>query len=565
VAHRLNELRARFRRGDTTRPKISLPTKNDVVGAVTGVIVNTPDVMADGVLAKINPAYGIYTLMITTPLAALFASTRLMTVVPTSAITVTAAASVGDELQGDERLEAFMMVTLVAGIFQLGMGLFKLGFLTTYISTSVMTGFLNGVLTLVILGQLGPLVGYDPEGGNSIARTIDLLANLRDIETHTAVIGVSALLLMIVLSRTRLSHLSMLAALAIATTAVQVLDWENVALIEDVSPIPSSLPSFHLPTLDNFADNLAGGLAVGIIGLVLGAGVSQRFPNEGGPRTDVSRDFAAQGLGNIGGSFFRALPGTGSLSATAVNLASKASSRWVNILQGVAMVAGVLVLSDLLNLFPETALAALLIYTSYEALDVRSMITITRTGWLSAAELAVTFVAALIVPLQEAILIGVVLAFLFYIARAGANVRVDQIVSRDGDYVREPAPDQLPSNAITMLDVEGNLFFAGARSLMNKLPKIADATRPVLILRLWGEGDASTTFFEVIEDYAAEVTGAHGLLILTDVDPEVREHMRDAGYLDKLGPEHVLVAEQSLLGSTQKAYRMAEAWLATID
>jgi sulfate permease, SulP family len=551
-----------LRRDNIALPKFTLPTKNDIVGAVTGVIVNTPDVMADGVLAKINPAYGIYTLMITTPLAALFSSTRLMTVVPTSAITLTAAASVGDELQGNERLEAFMMVTLIAGLFQLGMGLFQLGFLTTYISTSVMTGFLNGVLTLVILGQLGMLLGYEPEGENSISRTIDLLRNLDGVDGHTAVVGVSTLLLMILLSRTRLSHLSMLAALAIATILVQILDWQNVSLIKDVSPIPDSLPSFHLPALDNFASNLSGGIAVGIIGLVLGAGVSQRFPNEGGPRPNVSRDFAAQGIGNIGGSFFRALPGTGSLSATAVNVASGASSRWVNVLQGVVMIAGVLLLSDLLNLFPEAALAALLIFTSFEAIDFRSMVTIGRTGWLSAAELAVTFIAALIVPLPEAILIGVVLAFLIYIARSGANVTLDQIVNRNGDYVRESPPEQLPGNAITLLEVEGSLFFAGARSLMNKMPKVGGSDRPVLILRLRGEGDASTTFFDVIEEYAAEVAGAHGLLILADVDPEVRDHMQDAGYLEILGSENVLVAEESLLGSTRKAYQRAETWIA---
>ena len=146
------------------RPKIG---KADALAAVTTGIANIPDGMASAVLAGVNPVYGIYTLIIGTPVAALAISTQLMVFNTTSAMTLVAVDALGSR-QGDDRAVALFTIAQVAGVFQLGLGLLGLGMLTKFVSNAVMVGFLTGIATVIILGQLWTLTGYEGEGGSRI-------------------------------------------------------------------------------------------------------------------------------------------------------------------------------------------------------------------------------------------------------------------------------------------------------------------------------------------------------------------------------------------------------------
>ena len=194
AASRVREMLSARLGGMASRPP--RPTKGDVVAGITSGVANIPDGMASGVIAGINPVYGLYSLMVNTPIAALTVSTQLMVVNTTSAMILVAADGLG-ELEGDERVQAVIGIALIAGIFQSILGLLGLGTLTKFVSNAVMTGLLTGVAVLIILGQLWDFFGYEGSGEGKLARTANLLAHVGEIDPWTTVAGLLSIGLMV--------------------------------------------------------------------------------------------------------------------------------------------------------------------------------------------------------------------------------------------------------------------------------------------------------------------------------------------------------------------------------
>src|SRR5262249_33525540 len=144
--------------------------------AITFAAVNIPQGLAYALIAGVNPVFGLYTLMVATPIGALATSAVYMNVSPTSAL----AASTGDALHNfatDNRAIALVTLVLLIGIFQFLLGIFKLGFIMQFVPNSVMVGFTSGVAVLIILGQLGNFTGYYSLLNNKVLQTADLLVH----------------------------------------------------------------------------------------------------------------------------------------------------------------------------------------------------------------------------------------------------------------------------------------------------------------------------------------------------------------------------------------------------
>ena len=163
---------------------ISLPrrkdAKHDLVAGLTTGLVQIPDAMATAILAAVQPVNGLNTLIIGTPIGALFAGSIFMTVTTTGAIALAVADAVGKAGTG-ERMGLLIMLTLMVGALQLALGLLKLGWITKFVSNSVMVGFITGVCILIILGQLGDFTGYSSEYSNKVVKTVDLFMHFNEV------------------------------------------------------------------------------------------------------------------------------------------------------------------------------------------------------------------------------------------------------------------------------------------------------------------------------------------------------------------------------------------------
>lgn len=539
--------------------------RQDIVAGLSGAIGSVSDGMAGAILAGVNPIFGLYASMVGPLVGGLFASTQLILITTTSASALAAGQAIAGVDTASRESALFLMIVLV-GVFQVLAGALRLGRFTHFVSYSVMTGFLTGVASLLILGQLPTLAGYDAQGDSKLSQALDLLANLSQVSLASLGVGLLTLALALTLPRTRLGAFGTLAALVIPSLLVGLARLGQVATVSDIATIPRGLPIPALPSLAVLAGNageiLTGALAVAAIILVQGAGVSQSVPNPDGSRSDASRDFLAQGLANLTSGVLRGLPVGGSVNQTALNVVVGARSRWAAVFSGLWMALILALAPGLVGYVAMPSLAALLIMAGWRTIKPAEARTIFNTGWPSALAAGTTFIATLLLPIQAAVGIGVVLSALLYLNASSTAVRVVELAIReDGATIEREPPKELPSEQVTVLSIYGSLFYAAARAVEEQLPAARGATRPVVVLRLRGHAELGATMVEVLQRYGSELQEAGGRLYLAGVSEPVYDQLARSGKLRLTGPVRVYGATEVIGEASREAVRDAEAWL----
>jgi SulP family sulfate permease len=535
----------------------------DAVAGMVMAIVTVPGALANGLLAGVNPVYGVYSVIAGTTVAAVFTGSVIMNVDSTSATSLATNDFVGNIASGDQ-LGYLVVLGILVGLFMLGMGLLKLGFLTNFISNSVMTGFLSGLGVLTILGQVGDITGYASDAPNRVARLIDTIRNWQEIDPATFVAGMLTILIIVLLQRTRYERFALPIALALMTAAVAYLPaGEAVALVGDTTTVPrglGALPRPNLPDLALIPSMLLPAITIAIIALVQAAGVSKSVPNPDGEYPDPSRDFVGQGAANLSAGIFGGIAVGGSLSGTGLIRSCGGTTRWANIFTGVFAAVLLVAFAPLIEKLPLTALAGMLVVVGFQMIRVEGMKTVWQTGRVPAILMMVTFVATLYLPLQAAVGLGVALSVLLHAFRSAERVRLERIVpSEGGGYHEEAPPTELSSNEIVALLPIGSLFFAGAAELEDGLPDVGDAHGATVMLSLRDREEVGSTFVQVIRRYAQRLQAQGNTLMLVSVTEAVHKQLEATGIAELVGAENLFPAEAQYGASMKKAWEAAEA------
>lgn len=536
----------------------------DLVAGLTAAVVSIPDSIASAVLAGVNPAYAFNSIMVGSPIGALFTSSEFMNVSLTSAMMITVGSSLAS-FSDQELLPALVTLTILVGMLQLVFGFLKLGSLTKFISNAVMTGFLTGLAILIILGQLGDFTGYDSNAPGTVGRTVDLIIHPSGVDPAILAIGALTILTIVLLNRTLLKNFSIVFALIIASGAVLILGWETVELVGDTADVSGGLPTFALPNLELIPSLIIPAFSIALISLIQGAGVGQATPNLDGNYPDESGDFVGQGAANVATGFFSGLPVGGSLSATALNLSAGARSRWTNIFSGFIFAILIILFGGLVEYAAMAAIAAILIVAGFQTIDSEDFSQVWQTGWGSRLAMIITLVATLLIPIQYAVILGVFLSLLVYIGTSAMEVHIVELIPVKGGLEERPAPEKLESNRVTLLDIYGSLYFAAANTMEDNLPQANAARRAVVILRLRGRESIGSTFGEALERYNKTLIENGGKLMLCGVTEKVYQQFQKTNLIELLGDENIFPDSTILLYSCRQAFKAGERWLNEIQ
>ncbi|MEU5877540.1 SulP family inorganic anion transporter [Spirillospora sp. NPDC047279] len=536
-------------------------TRADAMAGATTAVSAVPDGMATSVLVGVNPAHGLFANFAGPLFGGMSTSTRLMVVSTTSASALAAGSALQD-VEPSARPAALLLLTVVAGGVMIAAGVLRLGRYTRFVSHSVMIGFLTGIAVNIICGQIPVLTGSPATGPFALAKAFEVVTHPAGIDLASLLTGLVALAILVVLKRTRWAIAGTVLALAVPTATVMLGGFDGVALVEDVGTIPRGLPSPHLPELGALSLQLvSGALAVAVIVLVQGAGVAESISNEDGRPSNSNRDFIAQGVGNLASGVFRGQPVGGSVGQTALSVASGARTRWAPLWCGIWMLLILVALSGVVGKVAVPTLAAVLVFAASGSLRPAELVTILRTGPTSQIAIVTTFTATLLLPVAAAVGIGVALSLLLQLNQEAMDLKVVELVPEgDRTWRERPAPKVLPGHGVTVLDVYGSLFYAGARTLRVRLPDPAGSDAPAVVLRLRGRTSLGATFFLVIADYAESLSHVGGRLYLSGLDPEMLDKLRHTKRVDLSGPVRAFEATQRVGESTRAAYLDAEAW-----
>jgi len=536
---------------------ISLPKAKDLRGdlaaGLTTGLVQIPDAMASAILALVKPVNGLNTLVIGTPIGALFAGSVFMTVATTGAVSL----AVADALDGTDSSQVVPMLivlTLLVGVIQLALGLLKLGWVTKFVSNSVMVGFITGVCILIILGQLGDLTGYDSEYSNKVAKTVDLLAHAGQIDWPTLAVGLATIALILLLNRTAVRRFSMVLAFLAATIVTAAIGLASVALVGDIASIPSSLPQFTMPDLSYLPGLIVPAIAIAAIGLVQGAGVSKSVPNPDGAYGSASRDFVAQGAANAVMGFFNGMPMGGSVSASALNVSSGARSRWANVYAGILVAVVLLLFGSYVEKVPLPTVAGLLIVAAAASLKPAAFMEVWRTNWASRIIMLATLALTLTVPIQYAVLAGVVLSTIQHVSSSSLDIRVRRLVpAGDGRFSEEEPPERLPDGEVTIVDIYGSVFYADTDAIDAKLPEVLGVRRAVLVVRLRGRGELGSSAIALLRRWAEQLQEGGGALLLAGVGEKMGDQLERTGIAALIGLDNIFPAKSLVYRSTEEA------------
>jgi sulfate permease, SulP family len=559
-----------LREAVAARPRRGLPSRgslaHDGVAGVSVAVANVPDGMANGLLVGVSPIHGLYATMLGPLVGGFASSSELMVITTTAAASLTASQSLAS-VAPDTRPEALFVLVAFVGVFLTAFGLLGLGRLTNFVSYSVLTGFLAGISSLLVLSQFPTVTGYAAQGGNKVSQALDIIAHAGQVDPTTVGVAALTFALAVLLPRTRLGSLGRLVAIAVPSALVELAGLQSVRIVRDVGEIPRTLAAPGVPFFLKYAPAvLTGALAVALVVLVQGVGVSGNAPNPDGRPASVRRDVMAQGLANLASAFFRGLPVGGSLSATALGVIAGARTRWTSIIAGLGMAAIVVGVPGLVSMVAMPSLGALLVLAGVAGLKPRELRAVLRTGWPSLLAAGTTYIATLFLPIQAAVALGVVLSALLYVSESATDVSVVELVERaDGRLEERDPPASLPSRRAITLDVYGHLFYAGARTLEGQLPTPRGVARPVVVLRLRGRRTLGATLIDVLARYAAALQDAGGRLYLSGVGPEARDQIVRTGKLHLTGPVRAYDGTPVLGASTREALADAEDWLRSLQ
>ena len=558
-AHLREAVAARVR-SRRLRPGNARDLMRDGVAGATVTVSQVPDALAQSALIGVNPLYGLHAAIVAPIVGAILSRRRLMVVSTTSAAALVAAQALAG-VPETQRASSLFLMLVVAGLVMMTFGLLRLGRLTRFVSFSVMTGFLAGIALLLVLSQIPVALGHAAAGGSVAERTLSLARDPAGFDPASALLAGLTLAIALVVGRTRLANFAPLLGVVVATLLAVLLQ-PDVALVADVGDIRGGIPTPHLPSPEHLVAVLGGALSISAVVLVQGAGVSQSLPREAGHSGGLSRDFISQGAANVVAGIFRGIPVGASLGASAINFVGGATSRKAAMFAGIWMLLVVLALSSIVARVPMPALGALLILAGLRALRPADIRAVYDSGAAARLAGAATFLSTLILPLVAAVAIGVVLAALLHLVRSAGEVTVVELTETEDGRIREKsAPRRLDEPRAVVLDVYGDLFYAGARALERLLPEPGKAERPVVVLRLRAQRSIGSTLADVLGDYSDALTASGGRLYLAGVTDGALRQLAHSRRFRMSGPTLIYPADSIRGVATRRALEDADAWL----
>lgn len=521
--------------------------------------------MGFALIAGVSPVYGLYAAFIATIVGTLTSSSTFMTIAPTNALALVVFSTLGNS--GEVSIEKMVTLTVLVGIFQFAFGLLRLGDLTRYVSNAVMTGFITGAGTLIVLGQLAHLTGYEAEGviswspqlSTAIPRFWDWLIHLPQSHPHTLVMGITATIIIAVLHHTRYKTIATLVAIIITSVFVLVAGWADVPTVEHV---PLGLPQLALPQLAHMPELTSGALAMAVLALVQGAALTQTVREPDGTTADTNRDFIGQGLANIVGGFFQGLPSGGSLSRTAVNISAGARTRMANLLAGGMIGLMLIAFGAVIEYVTLAALAGHLVVAAVSLIRIREIRFVWNVNLAARLAMVATFLSTLLLPLEYSIYVGVALSMILFIYSSSHNVKVVRLIPLGDHRFREEAPPKvLPTNSTVIISVHGHLYFAAIQQLEQDLPEIPENAGTVVILRLRNNRYMGSTGIHLLERYAQKLRANGGRLMMTGISNDVFSQLKRTHAIEFFGEENLFPQCEVVFEATEKAMQIATDWL----
>lgn len=523
--------------------------RGDLFGGLTAAIVSLPLALAFGVSSGAGPIAGLYGAVCVGFFAALFGGTPTLISEPTGPMTVVMTTIVATLTARDPEngLAMAFTVVMLAGLFQIIFGIFKLGKYITLMPYSVISGFMSGIGVILIILQIAPFLGQAPPKGGVLGTVTAIPELLSQVNFSEVILGGVALAIILFMPR-RLKQIvpPQLLALVVGTLiSVTVFGNDDIRRIGDLGEIPIGLPNFRLPvfTAEQVTTMLVDGVVLGMLGCIdtlLTAVIADSIT-----RTEHQSDkeLIGQGIGNIISGICGGLPGAGATMGTVVNIQTGATSAVSGICRALILLVVVLGAARLTEPIPMAVLAGIALKVGIDILDWSFLKRSHKVSIKGSLIMYGVLVLTVFVDLIIAVGVGVFVANILTIERLSnlQSKEVKLISDTDDDARLTPEEKNLLDQGlgrVLLFYLSGPMIFGLSKAIAREYNAIRDAD--VLVMDLSDVPLLGVTASLAIENAIRDACEKGLQVYIVGASTQIKSRLEKLGLFALIMPEHVL-------------------------
>ena len=514
----------------------------DLTAGIIVAIIALPLSIALALASGVRPEQGIYTAIIAGFLISALGGSKVQIAGPTAAF-----ASIVAGIVATDGMDGLVVATILAGIFLILMGIFKMGNLIKFIPYTITTGFTSGIAVTIFIGQVKDFLGLTFENSpiETIEKVAEIFRSISTINTTALLVGVISLAILIIWPHISKKIPGSLIAVLVSAALVKVMDL-NVNTIGDLYTISSSLPHFTMPTVtyDTVRNVLPDAFTIAVLAAIESLLSCVVADGMIGSRHNSNMELVAQGIGNTASALFGGIPATGAIARTAANIKNGGRSPIAGMVHAIVLLITLLLLMPYAALIPMPCIAAILFMVAYNMSEWREFVDVIKESPKSdIMVLVATFTLTVVFDLVIAIGFGLVLASVLFMRRMADVTDVygwKYIEEEDENYDEDSDTGNISlryvPKDVLVFEITGPMFFGAADKINNV---IFDKTKKAIILRMRSVPAMDTTSLNKLRELHAKCKKYIVVLIFSHVNEQPLQFMEKSGFIDDIGRENV--------------------------
>jgi SulP family sulfate permease len=519
-------------------------------GLTVGTIL-IPQGMAYAVLAGVPPQYGLYTALIPIIVYALFASSTKLAIGPVAISSMLVLAGVNKlaPIGSEEYINLVILCGFLIGYLKLLIGSLNLGFIVNFISRPVIAGFISAAAIIIIVSQLGDILGIIIPRMEKLHQSCYYACTHLN-ETNLINLGISLASIGIILGIKKLSK-AIPGALIVVILGIAISYFFNLETygIKIIKEVPQGLPSIAIPTLsyENVRALLPTVLTVTVINIVECLGIAKSLQSKHKDHVvNPDRELMALGLSKLMGSFFLAIPSSGSFSRSAVNSNMNAKTGISGIVTAVLIAITLLFFTDIFYYLPYAVLAAIILLSVVKLIDYKEAIQLWKTHKIDFMMMISTFVITLLVGIEQGIFSGVMLSLLSVLYKSSKPNLIEIANIKGSSHYRNVDRfddlDKFPHTIILRFD--NQLYFGNAdyfkESILDQIEESKFDIKYV-ILDASQMHDIDSTGIHILSDLILDLKKRNIDLHVCEANGVVRDMLYKSGLMNEKEKHHMTV------------------------
>jgi high affinity sulfate transporter 1 len=523
----------------------------DVVAGLTASAVIIPKAMAYATIAGLPLQAGLYTALIPMIVYAFLGTSRPLSVSTTTTIAIlmaTQLSSLGTNMDADSLLSVSATLAVMVGVILAAASIFRLGFVANFISEPVLIGFKSGIGLVIVIDQLPKLLGFHIPHGGFLQNIRSLIEHLPDTSTPTLLLTCSMLAMIFCFEKFLPKAPTPLIVVACAIAASYGLGLSELG-VSTVGFIPNELPSLMLPQLSWVESMWPAAVGIALMSFTETIAAGRAFVAHGETRPEPNQELLALGAANMVGGFFGAMPAGGGTTQTAVNRLAGARTQVSELVTALVTLVVLLLLSPLIALMPQAALAAVVVAYSLELIKPSDFFEIKRVRRGEFYWALVALAGVVLLGTLKGILVAVIVSLLG-LAQQAFNPPVYVIGRKKGSTIFRPLspnnPDDETFPGLLLVRLEGRMFFANAQRVGDKIwPLITEYNPRVVALDCSSIIDIEYTALKMLAEAEERLREKGIMLWLVAMNVQVYLMVKGSPLGEVLGEERMILNRQT--------------------